>query len=78
MRARHEEGADIGFIPPRLQETLQLTDETTKKQITVLANKSTTELWDSLQFEFAEGTKSINMAIFNLDKLCADEHAANF
>lgn len=78
LRARHEEAADVGFIPPRLQETLQLTDEATKKQITGLANKSSTELWDTLQAELQDGCKSVNMAMFNLTKACSDEHASNY
>ena len=78
LRSRHEEGADVGFIPPRLQDTLQLTDETTKKQITGLANKASSDLWDTLQVELQEGCKSVNMAMFNLSKVCSDDQAANY
>ena len=68
LRSRHEHGTDVGVIPPQLHDAQsKLTDEATKKQIAILANMPTKELWDCLQKSLTEGSTSINMAIFNLD-----------
>lgn len=69
LRARYEEQAELGALPQQLQDTLGITDETTKSHISALANTSTTELWDSLQQGLRDASTSTAMAMFNLDKL---------
>lgn len=69
LRARYEDDVSLGSLPQQLQATLEITDDTTKTQITALAHTSTTELWDSLQQGLKDVSKSTAMAMFNLDKL---------
>lgn len=78
LRSRHEQGAVVGFVPSQLYETPRSkpADETTKKQIAVLANMPDTELWECLQKTLTEGSTAINMAIFSLDKVGTEQEAS--
>lgn len=77
LRSRHEGGSDVGVIPPTLQDTLKLTDDATKRQVTDLANLSTSELWDALQTALADGSKAINISKFNIDKVVSEQQRGN-
>lgn len=69
LRARNEEGAEVGTLPQQLQESLNITDQATKTQITALSQLPSIELWDGLQQGLREASASTAMVIFNLDKL---------
>lgn len=79
LRARHEHSAAVGDIPRSLLDTSRsnLADDATKKQVTLLANMPTTELWDCLLKTLTEASTSVNMAIFSLDKV-GEEREPNY
>lgn len=69
LRARHEDSISIGMLPQQLKDTLNITDEVTRSQISALGDAPTNELWAGLQQALRDASSSTALAIFSLEKL---------